>query len=57
MKIKQPQIITPEELGEKLFLIHTHAEIVFDQNPNQIVYREKDIIELLKELGFTEPKF
>jgi hypothetical protein len=45
------------ELGRKLFSIHTHAEIVYDHDPNQVVYREKDIIALLKEYGFPEPKF
>lgn len=35
-----------------LFQIHTHAEIAYDIDPEQIVYREKDILKLLKILGF-----
>lgn len=32
-----------------LFKIHTHGELVDD---DEIVYREEDIIELLKKIGF-----
>lgn len=28
---------------------HTHADIVYNQNPEQIVYRESDVIEATKE--------
>lgn len=40
------------QIGQKLFAIHTHADMVFSQDPEQIVYRHKDIMELLKSLGF-----
>jgi hypothetical protein len=32
--------------------IHTHAEMANDQNPDQRVYREKDVVDLLQKLGF-----
>lgn len=35
-------------IEEKLFEIHSHAEIQNDINPNQIVYKHEDIIKLLK---------
>jgi hypothetical protein len=44
-----------KEVAERLFELHTHAEIVNDQEPGQIVYREKDVISLLKYLGLPEP--
>ena len=37
----------PEELKEELVKRHTHAEIVYAQNPSQIVYREEDVIEMM----------
>jgi len=45
------------QLGKLLFDIHTHAEIVSDENSDQIVYREKDVIELLIDLGHDKPDF
>lgn len=42
-------------IAEKLFKIHTHADIANDQNPSQIVYREADVIALLIELGHEAP--
>ena len=36
------------KLSELLIGIHTHAEIAYEEDPEQIVYCEKDIIELLK---------
>lgn len=49
--------ITAIELAGELFKIHTHAAGVSDKNRFDIVYREKDIIELLKKLGYPEPDF
>lgn len=37
----------PEDIQNMLKEIHTHAELC---DPNEIVYREKDIIELLKKI-------
>lgn len=48
-------MISAENLGGLLFGIHSHAEIENDIDPEQIVYREEDIIKLLKKLGFPEP--
>lgn len=48
--------ITGKEIAEMLFKRHTHAEMIaLDNNPDQIVYREKEVISLLKELGYPEP--
>lgn len=44
---------TGSEIGNLLFNIHTHAESL--RNPDEIVYREEDIIQLLKTLGLPEP--
>ncbi len=49
------QIITPIELAGKLFSIHTHAELVFIDSPDQIVYKEEDIVALLEKLGQPKP--
>lgn len=38
------------KLCELLVAIHTHAEIANEEDTDQIVYREKDIIELLQKL-------
>lgn len=42
-----------EDIKEYLFLKHSHAEIEFDMSPSQIVYKEKDILELLNKLGYN----
>lgn len=42
-------------IAERLFEIHTHAEIVYEENPDQIVYKEQDIINLLVSLGHEAP--
>lgn len=47
--------LTAIELAAKLFAIHSHADIEAQANPEQAVYRESDIIALLKELGYPEP--
>ena len=39
-----------EKILTELIPLHTHAEIVFYEDPKQIVYREKDIINLLKNI-------
>lgn len=39
---------SPEQLGKYLFSIHTHAELC---DPNEIVYKEKDIIALFEYIG------
>lgn len=49
--------ITSLGLAEKLFKIHTHAELCNMSNPDQIVYKEADILALLQELGFPAPDF
>lgn len=49
--------ITPELLGAILFELHTHAELVFYENPDQIVYKEEDIVFLLERLGHPRPVF
>ncbi len=49
--------LTAKQLAEELFKIHTHAELVNDQDSGQIVYKEKDIINLLIKLGYPEPDF
>ena len=55
---------SPGDLGGLLFSIHKHIGeyAVLDgemeehvTNPDLIVYEEKDIVELLKKLGFPEP--
>jgi hypothetical protein len=38
------------KLSELLVGCHTHAEIAYEENCNQIVYKEKDIIDLLKKI-------
>lgn len=45
------------DLAEELFKIHTHAYLHFGNEETEIVYREKDIVELLKKLGHPEPDF
>lgn len=40
------------KMSRVLNTLHTHAEIVYGQNPDQIVYREADIVELLGRMGF-----
>lgn len=57
-------MISAEDLGGLLFGIHDHAgnfavlggemgDHVID--PNAVIYREEDIISLLRALGFPEP--
>lgn len=41
--------------AKRLFAIHTHAHIAEQQNPDQIVYREKDVIALLQSYGIEPP--
>jgi hypothetical protein len=45
--------IPSNTMARILDAIHTHAEIANHQNPEQRVYREKDVVELLAKLGFT----
>ena len=45
------------KIARILNLIHSHAEIVYDQNPDQIVYRKDDVIALLIALGAPAPDF
>ncbi len=51
----RPKPLTAIELGKELFVIHSHAEFEAEINPEQIVYKEVDIINLLKRLGYPEP--
>jgi hypothetical protein len=59
-------MISAEDLGGLLSCIHTHAGLLLKlehieqekelmANPDQIVYKEEDVIALLKKLGFPEP--
>lgn len=42
---------TPNQyIEEQLSKIHSHAEIVNDENPDEVVYREADILKLLKKI-------
>ncbi len=43
--------------AELMFAAHTHAEIVYEQNPDQIVYREQDVINILKAFNIPAPIF
>lgn len=45
---------TGYQLAIILFGIHTHGGMC---KPDEIVYREKDIIRMLTELGYPEPDF
>jgi hypothetical protein len=45
---------TGHQLALMLMKIHTHGELC---RKDEIVYREKDIIRFLKELGYPEPDF
>lgn len=49
--------ITPIKLAEELFNIHHHAEDLAEENPEQVVYKELEVIALLKKFGFPEPDF
>lgn len=49
--------ITAKELGGLLFNIHSHAETEYFDNPDQIVYKEDDIILLLTKLGYPIPEW
>jgi hypothetical protein len=51
---KPSPAIDARELGRKLFSMHTHAELC---DPEEIVYREADVINLLTSLGLPAPKF
>lgn len=47
---------SPGDLGGLLFSIHRHAKLNDDPDEDEeIIYREGDIIELLKTFGFPEP--
>jgi len=48
------EITTKSKLSTLLSAIHTHAEIANEENTDQIVYRERDIIELLKKIKEDE---
>lgn len=49
----RPKPLTAIELANKLFMIHSHPDIV--QGTEGIVYTEEDIVKLLKELGYPDP--
>lgn len=44
------KIIKESKLSILLSAIHTHAEIANEESTDQIVYRERDVIELLKKI-------
>lgn len=48
---------TAINVAEDLFKCHTHAEIVFLTNPDQIVYCEADVIKILTKYGHPAPDF
>lgn len=47
--------ITGENVARELFIIHTHAEEANEQNPDEIVYRERDLLPVLQKFGLPEP--
>lgn len=63
--------ITGKDVAALLHGIHTHAELLFEnksgenlpnglkilKNPDEIVYREKDLLKVLKALGLPEPEW
>jgi len=49
--------LTPVEVAAELFAIHSHAEIVYEQDPNRIVYAERDLLPLLEKWGIPAPDF
>ncbi len=48
------ETLTGYQLATKLFEIHSHGELC---KPEEIVYKEKDIVRLLISLGFPKPDF
>ena len=44
-------------IAKLLFNRHTHAEIAHSQNPEQIVYTEESVIDILRILGFNKPNW
>lgn len=51
--IKPPA--SPLDVAHELFTRHSHAEIENGINPDQIVYTEQDVIDILKTFGICEP--
>lgn len=47
--------LSREDMAHELFAIHSHAQLVYEENPEQIVYKETDVIALLERLGFPTP--
>ncbi len=47
-------MIPPKDLGGLLFSVHSHAG---DLPPDEIVYKESDVVQLLKQFGFPDPEF
>jgi plasmid maintenance system antidote protein VapI len=50
-----PKDLTAIELAGELFAIHSHADLEASADPEQVVYREEDILTLLKKLGYPDP--
>jgi hypothetical protein len=48
---------TAIDIAEYLHKYHTHAEIAYAKNPQEIVYTEQDVIKILTDLGHPEPDF
>lgn len=52
-KIQSPAIL----IAALLFPRHTHVGQLIDGDPHEIVYTEKDVIDLLLRLGYPKPDF
>ena len=47
MTITQKLDELPEDIREFVISRHSHADIVCDQDPNQIIYREFQVLEII----------
>lgn len=54
---RQHHYNTAIDIAEYLHKYHTHAEIAYAKNPQEIVYTEQDVIKILTNLGHPEPDF
>lgn len=48
-------ILTPIQIAKALHAIHHHADDVCAENPEQIVYKESELIKFLQSLGYPAP--
>jgi hypothetical protein len=42
--------MTNKQFNDIIFSRHTHAELVNEENPNQIVYKEKDVLNIIDDI-------